>query len=162
MDAAKRRLWNRLSVMVATGFGLGYSPFFPGTAGALLGVVIVLALAPLVQDSIVLQAGVALAFSLIAVPLCGAAEKHFGVKDDRRIVADEFLTFPICMLGLPLTPWVLALAFLTNRLLDILKPPPARQWQRFGGGPGIVIDDVVSSLYSLLLNHLIFRLVGAW
>ena len=31
---------DRLKLVVATCFGLGYSPFFPGTCGALIGVAI--------------------------------------------------------------------------------------------------------------------------
>ena len=71
----------------------------------------------------------------------------------------KYLTFPICMLGLPFVPWVLAMAFVTNRILDILKPPPARQIQELHGGLGVVLDDLISSCYSLALNHLLYGLL---
>jgi phosphatidylglycerophosphatase A len=93
--------------------------------------------------------------ALLAIPLCGVAEDYFERKDDGRIVADEFMTFPICVLGLPWVehPWLLGMAFVTNRIMDIVKPPPARQAQALHGGLGIVLDDVFSSLYALGLNH---------
>jgi len=139
--------------VLATGLGFGWSPIASGTVGALWGVVIVVAMAPLALGW---QIALACALSLIAIPLCDAAEEHFGRKDDGRIVADEFLTFPLCVLGLPWQehPWLLGAAFVMNRIMDIIKPPPARQAQNLHGGLGIVVDDVVSSLYALVLNHL--------
>lgn len=149
----------KLTLMFATGFGLGYSPLASGTAGTLPGVLIVFSMACL---SVPWQAVLAILLASAAVPLCGAAEKHFGKKDDGRIVADEYLTFPLCTVGLPWIahPWLLLLAFLTHRILDIIKPPPARQVQAARGGWGVAGDDVISSLYALALNHLVWWLVG--
>ncbi len=98
---------------------------------------------------------------LAAIPICGQAEKYFGRKDDCRIVADEYLTFPLCVLWLPWVehPWLLAVAFVVNRVFDVTKPPPARQAQKLGGGLGVVIDDVISSLYALAVNHAIWWVI---
>ncbi|NLB56628.1 MAG: phosphatidylglycerophosphatase A, partial [Lentisphaerae bacterium] len=91
-------------------------------------------------------------------PICSVAEKHFNKKDDGRIVADEYLAFPISMIGLPLTPAMFLLAFITFRIFDVLKPFPACKLQMLKGGLGIVIDDVIACLYALALNHMIFRI----
>ena len=162
MELAKCRGWKTAVIFVAVGFGLGLSPIASGTAGALLGVLILLGLTPVWQGPILAQIVVAVMLSAAAIPLCDVAERHFGRKDDRRIVADEFLTFPLCMVGLPLTGWVIGMAFLTNRLFDVLKPFPACRFQHLPGGLGIVADDVVSTLYSLLANLLIYRGVQYW
>ena len=37
--------------------------------------------------------------------------------------------------------------------------PPARRLQEVPGGAGIVLDDVFAALYSLLLNHVLLRLI---
>jgi len=97
--------------------------------------------------------------ALAAIPICSAGEKHFGTKDPHPVVADEYLTFPLCVIGLPPEPWIFAVAFVTNRIMDILKPFPARQLQRLPGGLGITIDDVFSSLYSLAVNWAIYWVV---
>ena len=148
----------KLTILFASGFGLGLSPIASGTVGTLLGVLIMIALPfrPLAA-----QLALALVLPMLAVPICGIAEKHFGKKDDGRIVADEYMTFPICLLGLPWQdhPWLLAAAFLTHRVFDILKPFPAYRLQRLKGGMGIVVDDVASSIYALAANWLIFWLV---
>jgi phosphatidylglycerophosphatase A len=145
----------KVTILLAAGFGFGLSPIAPGTLGTLVGALIVVGLR---FESLFLQALLAIVLALCAVPLCGIAEKHFGKKDDSRIVADEYLTFPICVIGLPWmsTPWFLLVAFLTHRILDIVKPFPAYRLQKLGGGTGIVIDDVISSIYALALNHAIY------
>lgn len=163
MELAKASNWRKPIILLATGFGLGLSPVASGTAGTLLGLPIMLVLAPLWSPSgsgaLLAQMIAALGLILLAVPICDVAEKHFGRKDDGRIVADEFMTFPIGLLGLPLSPWVLALAFFTNRVFDVLKPFPANRLQRLPGGLGIVVDDSVAALYSLLVNHAVYYLV---
>ena len=145
-----------LGVALATGFGLGLSPVASGTVGALLGIPLVYAMSCLPLAG---QVAAALALVLVAIPVCQAGENHYGTKDDGRIVADEYLSFPLCMLGLPLVPWVLAMAFLTSRVLDIIKPPPAMQFQKLRGGLGIVADDAMSTLYALLLNHILYAVL---
>ncbi|MDD5482430.1 MAG: phosphatidylglycerophosphatase A [Kiritimatiellae bacterium] len=143
----------------ATGFGLGLSPVASGTTGTLPGVLLMFCLAGVWSGPVIWQICCAAALAAAAVPLCDLAEKYFQHKDDGRIVADEYLTFPICMIGLPVCAPVLVMAFLTNRVFDILKPFPARRLQALPGGLGIVADDFFSCLYSLVLNHLAFRLL---
>ena len=155
----------KLALMLATGFGLGFSPVASGTAGTLPGLLIVWAIWPRDLTWLAVTPWMiasAILLPLLAIPICGMAEQHFGKKDDGRIVADEYLTFPISMLGLPFTPWVVALVFLTNRFFDIAKLPPARQLQSLRGGTGIVIDDIIAATHSLILNHAIFWAVTRW
>ena len=145
------RLFSRVTLSLATGLGAGLSPIAPGTVGCLWGIPIS-ALLKMVPNYLweAICAGV---LTAIAVPICSAAETYFGEKDDRRIVADEFMTFPVCLVGLPLSAPVAATAFILNRLFDILKPPPARQAQRLPGGWGVVADDLIASLYTLAAMH---------
>ena len=152
---------------IATGFGLGYSPWASGTFGTLPGLVLAGALHRLEMRlawGLLGSVGIATALVLLAIPICHAAEQRFGKKDDGRIVADEFMTFPLCILGLPWPehPWLLALAFVSHRFFDIVKPPPAYRIQNVGGGAGIVLDDAVSSLYALAFNHGVWWLWQRW
>jgi phosphatidylglycerophosphatase A len=41
--------------------------------------------------------------------------------------------------------------FFLFRVLDIVKPAPARQCERLPGGWGIVLDDLVAGIYGNLL-----------
>ena len=158
--------FERLVLAFATGFGLGRAPIASGTFGALLGLPAALALTALHgrPHGLHWQIGICLLLTLLAIPICDAAEKALGTKDDGRIVADEYLTLPICVIGLPIAErifggdWfrglvLLGTAFVISRICDILKPTPARQSQRLPGGLGIVLDDFFASVYALILTH---------
>jgi phosphatidylglycerophosphatase A len=145
-------------VLLATGFGLGLSPVASGTFGALLGVPLAVALFSFITPAQwPVQAVAALLLVAVSVPICDNAEKALGgKKDDGRIVADEYLTMPLVLIGLPLHPVMLGVAFVSHRVFDILKPWPARGLQRLPGGLGITIDDFFSSLYALAANWLLY------
>lgn len=152
----------KLSLLLATGFGIGlFAPVAPGTIGSLPGVALAYAMALL---PVWLQVVVALALAAIAVPICGSAEKTLGIKDDGRICADEWMLFPIAVVGIPLLDlpwWSMVVFFCVVRLVDILKPWPCRRLQSVHGGMGIVIDDFFANVYSLVLNWILFSLLFA-
>ncbi len=140
---------------LAVGFGAGWSPVMPGTVGTLVG--LPLAWGVMRIGGWGLQAAVCAALALLAVPICGVAEKMIGGKDPGCVVADEYLTLPITVIGLA-SPWALLSGFVLHRLFDISKPPPIRQLQHIHGGFGIVVDDVLAALLALGVNHLLFHL----
>jgi len=149
---------NKWNQQLATGFGAGLSPVMPGTVGTLWG--LPLAWAVMQLPSLTLQIAACAVLTLLAVPVCAAAEKQLGKgKDPGCIVADEYCTLPICYLGLPFTPWVVLSGFVLHRIFDIIKPPPVRQLQSLKGGFGIVIDDVFAALFALACNQLLFRVI---
>jgi phosphatidylglycerophosphatase A len=150
----------RMLAFLGVGFGLGYSPFAPGTVGCLLGLPLAWVLNT--YADVPVQVAASLVLSLAAIPLCSAAEAMLGGKDPKPCVADEYLTFPLCMIGLPVLgqpggALMMAFAFCTNRFFDIVKIWPAHGLQRLKGGFGIVIDDVFAALYALAVNHAAYR-----
>lgn len=152
--------FQRAAVFVATGFGLGLvTPVAPGTVGSLPGVLLALWTT---QQQIPLQILVCVGMTVLAVPICDTAEHVLQKKDDGRICADEWMLFPLCVIGIPLLHhlWMLPVCFVVARVCDIIKPPPARGLQELHGGIGIVIDDFIASLYALAFNHAIFWCVG--
>jgi phosphatidylglycerophosphatase A len=155
-------LYQKWAVFAATGFGLGLAtPVAPGTVGSLPGVLLALWTT---QQTLALQICIGIGMTLLAVPLCDVAERVLGKKDDGRICADEWMLFPISVIGLPLAQhlWLVPACFVVARVCDIVKPPPARQLQAVHGGVGIVIDDFFASLYALALNHALFWGVRAF
>ncbi len=85
-------------------------------------------------------------------------EKKYG-KDPAQCTIDEVVGTWISLIALPKTFWVILVSFLLWRILDIIKPPPARNLERLNGGLGIMIDDVVSGIYTLLIMHLVVYLL---
>ena len=141
-------------LVLATGFGLGQSRIMPGTCGTLLGVPLAWMLMQL--PWIWLQILILMLGVLVAVYLSGRAEKLIGGKDPQSIVVDEYLTYPITILGIS-NPWALLTGFILHRIFDIIKPPPIRQVQHIQGGWGIVLDDLIAAIIALLINAVIFR-----
>lgn len=143
-------------LFIASGLGLGLvAPVAPGTFGSLPGVFIVYLLS---LASLPLQIVIAAILTIAAIPVCDAAEKALGIKDDGRIAADEWMLFPIAFIGIPLAslPWWSMIVFFTVvRIVDIVKPFPCKSLQSLSGGLGIVIDDFCANLYSLAINHLL-------
>ncbi len=149
----------KAATFAATGFSLGIlAPFAPGTFGSLPGVALAIWMSHAGWSaSLSVQAAVALALAVAAVPVCGVAERVFKVKDDGRIVADEWMLFPLAVIGLPLwdMPWLAVAAFAVVRAVDIAKPPPADRLQALPGGLGVVADDFAANLYSLAVNWIL-------
>lgn len=150
-----------LLAFIASGFGLGRSPFAPGTMGCLLGLPIAWYINT--HFGITGQVLAAVLQTIVAIPLCQAAENVFKTKDPKPCVADEYLTFSICMIGLPVTGTagavMMTFSFLTCRFFDIVKLWPAHGLQRLKGGVGIVIDDVFAMFYALAANHVAWWLL---
>lgn len=142
---------------IAVGFGTGWSPVMPGTVGTLVG--LPLAWGLMQVSDVGMQAALCGAMTLLAIPICGVAEKMIGGKDPGCIVADEYLTLPITVIGLS-SPWALLSGFVLHRIFDITKPPPIKQLQHIHGGFGIVVDDFLAALIALGLNHAFFAAIG--
>ena len=147
------------AIWIATALGAGYFPIAPGTAGSAVGVLIVYLLARLPLDRFATSALIlAIAAVLFAVGVWAAteAEKFFGKTDPGSVVIDEVVGQMLTLLARPRGSWIWLLGgFLLFRLFDIVKPVPARQAERFPGGWGIMVDDVIAGLYGLSVLALI-------
>lgn len=148
---------HRLAVFLATGGGVGFIPFAPGTFGALWG--LLLAWGVGLSGSIAAQVVAIVAFGVAGVPICEAAAQRLGKKDPGAVVWDEIASMPITFFLVPPAGMqnlaVLALGFALNRLFDIVKPPPVRQFERLRGGLGIMADDWAAGVYSCVVLHLL-------
>jgi phosphatidylglycerophosphatase A len=142
---------NRMSALLATFFGVGYTPKLPGTAASLA------AFACLAGLSALLPAwAVALFLAHVAPILFGATHAHLKVKGGRdpgEIVADEVLGSGVAVLFLPLSWTAFVTAFVLFRFFDILKPPPIRSLERVGGAWGVVLDDLAAGILANLLTR---------
>lgn len=137
-------------LLFASGFGLGWIPWAPGTFGSLLGLPLAWWLLGLTRSS---QVAVVAFLLIVAVPICHVAALMLNGSDPAQIVADEFMAFPLALLGLSAarTPWGMALAFALFRLFDTTKPPPITWVETLDGGLGIALDDAVAALLSWLV-----------
>lgn len=77
-------------------------------------------------------------------------------KDHRAIVIDEIAGFLVACISLPPSWFYLPLAFVLFRIFDIAKPwPVSFADQHIKGGIGIIADDLLAGVYTLLCIQLL-------
>jgi phosphatidylglycerophosphatase A len=128
-----------LARAIASGFGSGFAPAAPGTAGSLaallLGALLMLA-SPLALPAAALLACFGGLWAIHAAGVDG---------DPGWVVIDEFAGQWIAMLPLAYpSPVGLLAAFLLFRLLDIAKPGPVGWADRQKGPAGVMGDDIIA------------------
>lgn len=140
------------STIIATFFGSGFFPIAPATFASL----IVAALMWVIPTPTILgRIGLLVAISAAGIWSAGRTERRYGIEDPRCVVIDEVAGMLTATLLVP-WDWIhLGAAFVLFRILDVLKPPPAYQVESCGGGLGIMADDLVAGLYSLLILFLL-------
>jgi len=158
----------RVSLAIATAFGLGYIPKAPGTFGSLAGAALYAAILyyfplaaiagklPGTKDRVVWMSWTELP-ALIVVAVIGVwaasrAEKILAKKDPQCVVIDEVSGQQLAYLfSLTLLNWkYLLLGFILFRVFDIWKPFPARQAESLPGGLGIMADDWIAGICAAL------------
>ena len=145
------------SGLLAFGFGSGLSPFAPGTMGTLVAIPFTFVLKSL--DTPVFWIVLLLLF-ILGVVLCELVSRKLGVHDHGGIVWDEMVGYWLAVAFVPLQwQWLLA-AFVVFRFFDIYKPWPIRQIDaKIGGGFGIMIDDVIAALFTVIILAAVNRLL---
>jgi phosphatidylglycerophosphatase A len=145
-------------LLFATGFGVGYLPRLPGTAGTLLAVPLSLGLNALASNSLPIAVLTLAAAICCAIWLSTRAALNMEQRDPPAIVIDEIVGFMVANFMAPQSVMLVGVAFILFRLLDIGKVYPMNKLQKLPGGAGIVLDDVMAGLYVFG----ILRLVHSW
>jgi phosphatidylglycerophosphatase A len=108
-------------------------------------------------------AGLVVFFLVVTIVGTWAAhvvERALGDKDPGVIVVDEVAGMTLSVLVLPLTLPVLLVAFVLFRIFDVVKPFPANRAQALSGGFGVMIDDLIAGLYTLLVLMALRTVLG--
>ncbi len=149
----------RFDVFLCTGFYSGFMPFAPGTWGAVAATLLWLVGFRLFdfQTLQVVTAVCIVAFTLVSIQPISRLEKFWG-EDPKRVVIDEVVGVWICLLCVPFEPWCstrfwiyVAMAFALFRLFDIFKPLGIRKMESLPGGWGVMMDDILSGIYGLIV-----------
>lgn len=138
----------RFGVALATVGGAGYFPFAPGTVGSAIGVLLYLATR---SWPLVWQAALIVAVSVAGTWAGTVAERHFGREDPGPVVIDEVAGQLVTFFATGISHLGVVAGFLIFRVFDIVKPWPARRFERFPGGAGIMADDLMVGVYANLL-----------
>ena len=150
----------RAAVFIATFGYVGYAPVAPGTFGSAAGLVVFVLLRAI---------GVPWLEPIAVVALFAAgtwagnvAERYFGGIDPGPVVIDEVMGMLITLMFVPVS-WAGALVgFLVFRVLDVVKPWPARQMENLHGGVGVMADDAMAAVYGNAVMWLAVWYGPAW
>ncbi len=142
---------NFFEKFIGSGFYTGYLPFISGTFGSLAALLIYWI--PGFENPFIIGSLIIL-FALYGIYVGNKFEKLYG-KDPAECTVDEVVGQWITLFLLPKTILISVIAFFIWRIFDIIKPFPARRLERLDGGLGIMLDDVIAGIYSLIFVQLI-------
>ena len=169
----------------ATAGGLGHMWPASGTWGSLPPALLMVGMAWTPAPGwvhMLVQLVLAVLASIACVRVGDRVEQFAGRKDPGVVVIDEVagmaLTLVLSLLGVALSsggiarlgesmPLTLPLAvaaggFFWFRVMDVIKPPPARRLQAVPGGLGLLIDDLVVAPYAALALLLSLEIWVRW
>ncbi len=144
---------NFLEKLLGSGLYSGYVPIASGTFGSAVGLLIYFI--PGFENNYIIIPAI-LIFSVAGILLGNKFELVYG-KDPAECTIDEVVGMWISLLFLPKKIYISITAFILWRIMDIIKPFPARNLEKLHGGLGIMVDDIISAIYTcLVMNAIIY------
>lgn len=135
----------RIATALATAGYVGFVPIAPGTFGSAVGLVVYAAVS--MTSSWVVEAAVLVVILGLGIWSADHVERALG-KDPGPVVIDEVAGMLVTLAFLDVSVTGALVGFFIFRVLDVIKPPPARRLEDLHGGPGIMFDDVMAGIYS--------------
>jgi len=152
----------KLHKIIASGLGTGYSPIAPGTAGSILGIII-LYTANFILNSLGCTFEIITIINLLAIILMiligvySIKIVHKKWKHDAsEIVIDEIVGVWISVLAMPFQWQYYLYALLLFRFFDIAKPLFIRRLDKMRGDWSVMLDDVLAGVYSLIVIQTLY------
>ena len=146
---------------------IGKIKYAPGTVASLITCLAFLLLINIFNLSVILLFTLIIfCYSLVAI---NNSFENFDTEDPQEIVIDEVVGQMLPLLAIPIYETLYPLpkiyycvaAFLTFRLFDILKPYPISYVDNdVKGAFGIMLDDILASIYSIIVLTIIFFFLG--
>lgn len=139
------------SLFLATGAFVGYLTPFPGTLGALQGILIywLTMKFPFFYKLIIL-----LLITFIGIYTSKIVAEHTQKEDPDEVIIDEIGGAYLASLGKE-SLLEIFLVFIIFRIIDITKPYPLKEIERAPSGFGIMLDDCVAGFITNLIVSLI-------
>ena len=134
----------------ATLFGIGFIPLAPGTFGSLFAILIWYVFIDLF--SIFYFIALFLFILSVSFYLTDIYLDNYKKKDPSEVIVDEFLGQSIPLLFIVnFNIYEVLIAFVTFRFFDIYKIYPINKIEDLKGSYGVILDDIVAGIYSLII-----------
>ena len=157
----------KFNLSFLTFLGIGKIKYAPGTFASLISCFLFLFLINIFHIAFLLLIMIIIFFySFIAI---NNSFEEFETDDPQEIVIDEVIGQMLPLIAIPIyetlyplpTIYYIVAAFLSFRLFDIWKPYPISYVDNnVKGSLGIMFDDILASLYSILILSMIFFFLG--
>ena len=131
-------------------FGIGFIPLAPGTFGSLFAIFIWYVFI----DLFLFFYFIALFLFILSVSfyLTDIYLDNYKKKDPSEVIVDEFLGQSIPLLFIVnFNIYEVLIAFVTFRFFDIYKIYPINKMEGLKGSYGVILDDIVAGIYSLII-----------
>jgi phosphatidylglycerophosphatase A len=149
MTEARMSFSDRVATALATWFGCGFFPKAPGTAGTIGAVPLYLVVAPHGSMAVLLAAAAA---TLVGIWAAERVGRRLGTHDPQIVCIDEVAGVLITLAPAPRSWLALVVGVVLFRVLDVIKPWPARLAERkLPGGWGVMLDDVFAGAWGAAL-----------
>ena len=158
----------KINLFFLTFFMIGKIKYAPGTIASLVTCVFFYILINIINiTTFFLIFSAITLYSFLAI---NNSFEEFKADDPQEIVIDEVAGQLLSLLAIPIYEtlhplpilYYIAGSFLFFRLFDILKPYPINYVDNnISGSLGIMLDDIVASIYSILILSIIFFFIGA-
>ena len=151
-------IWHQPLYFIDFGFGSGAMPLAPGTFGTLMAIPFYMVLQALPLAAYLIFV---IIFCIFSIWICDRVSRDIGIHDHPGMCIDEFAGFFVTMIDAPPGFTWIILGFVLFRLFDIWKPWPIFFIdKKIHGGIGIVLDDIVAGIFSMVGIQLIKILVA--
>ena len=146
---------------------IGKIKYAPGTVASLITCLVFLLLINIFNISVILLFTLIIfCYSFVAI---NNSFENFDTEDPQEIVIDEVVGQMLPLLAMPIYETLYPLskiyycvaAFLAFRLFDIWKPYPISYVDNdVKGALGIMLDDILAGVYSIIVLTIIFFFLG--
>ena len=143
-----------ITKIIGSGFYTGYAPFASGTVGSLAGLAFFF-IPSFSLPQVLIPATIVLFY--VGGRAAEKMEQYYG-QDPSEVTVDEIVGMWISLIFVPFTYLNYALAFIIFRVLDILKPYPAAEFDKKSGGWNIMLDDIIAGLYTNAIIQIALRI----
>ena len=131
-------------------FGIGFIPLAPGTFGSLFSILIWYVFIDLF--SIFYFIALFLFVLSVSFYLTDIYLDNYKKKDPSEVIVDEFLGQSIPLLFIVnFNIYEVLIVFVTFRFFDIYKIYPINKIEDLKGSYGVILDDIVAGIYSLII-----------
>ncbi len=159
----------KISILIITMLGIGNSKYLPGTVASFVTCLIYILFYIFQISIIVLILNVIIIF-IFSVYIIDKFNNSFSKVDAKEIVIDEFIgqSIPILTIysfieknNLNYFIFLTLMSFILFRVFDIWKPYPINIIDKYmKNGFGIILDDIIAGIFSVLVFLIILMFIN--